>query len=269
MYSPLNHIARLSASAALVLTLAGCQVELYDNLTQRDANEMTAALIQSGVDAVREGSKDGTFLIKVDESEFARAVDILSRAGYPKETHQSIGDVFRDDGDWVPSPAKEKMLREYALSQELSRTVSEIDGVISARVHLALPDRDPLSRNKTVASASVAVHHRPGLDTAGLVPRIKLILANGVEGIDYDNVSVALFEAPGAALLRGDAAVVGSGVQRSGGSGPAMAAMGGVALIAAVIGLLFYGGVGRGRKPAPAAGARRGAASFSDRYTRR
>ena len=51
----------------------------------------------------------------------------------------------------------------YALSEELSRTVSEIDGVISARVHVVLPENDPLRRDLVPSSASVFIRHDTSL----------------------------------------------------------------------------------------------------------
>jgi len=51
----------------------------------------------------------------------------------------------------------------YALSEELSRTVSEIDGVISARVHVVLPENDPLRRDLVPSSASVFIRHDSSL----------------------------------------------------------------------------------------------------------
>ncbi len=78
----------------------------------------------------------------------------------------------------------------YALSEELSRTVSEIDGVVSARVHVVLPDNDPLQRNAVPASASVFIRHEAGLDINTLIPQIKTLVANGIAGLTYEKVSV-------------------------------------------------------------------------------
>lgn len=91
----------------------------------------------------------------------------------------------------------------YALGEELSRTISDIDGVLTARVHIVMPDNDPLSRDTVPSAASVFVAYKPGTDVGGLVPQIKMLVANGVAGLSYDKVSVvmraAAGEAPGAA----------------------------------------------------------------------
>ena len=77
-----------------------------------------------------------------------------------------------------------------ALSQELSRTVSEIDGVLSARVHLVLPENDPLRQQLVPSSASVFIRHQAQFRLNDLIPQVKLLVANGVAGLSYDKVSV-------------------------------------------------------------------------------
>ena len=80
----------------------------------------------------------------------------------------------------------------FALSQELSHTVSEIDGVLSARVHLVLPENDPLRQQLVPSSASVFIRHRSKAPVGNLVPQVKMLVANGVAGLAYDKVSVVL-----------------------------------------------------------------------------
>jgi type III secretion protein J len=80
----------------------------------------------------------------------------------------------------------------FALSEELSRTVSEIDGVLSARVQLALPENDPLRQQLVPSSASVLIRHRSNIPVGNLVPQVKMLVANGVAGLTYDKVSVVL-----------------------------------------------------------------------------
>jgi len=186
-------LRKIGLAAVAVLALAGCRVEVYDKLSQRDANEMTALLLMAGVDAKRVTQKDGLFAVTVNENDFAEAVTLIDRSGLPKPNFASMNDVLSDDR-LIASPSEERARLNYALSQELSRTVSEIEGVVIARVHLATPTSDPLSRrDATDSSASVAIHHRSDFGAAGVVPRIKVLVANAVDGLDYDRVSVALF----------------------------------------------------------------------------
>jgi type III secretion protein J len=173
------------------LLLSACDTELYNNLDQRQANEMVAALQQRGIPAQRVVVKGGQYTIVVDKGRFAESIAILNEAGLPKQEFQTMGQVFKKDG-LVSSPMQERAQMIFALSQELSRTVSEIDGVLSARVHLVLPENDPLRQQLVPSSASVFIRHRSDAPVASLVPQVKMLVANGVAGLAYDKVSVVL-----------------------------------------------------------------------------
>ena len=173
------------------LLLSACEAELYNNLDQRQANEMVATLQQRGIPAQRVAVKGGQYTVVVDKGRFADSTAILKEAGLPKEEFQTMGQIFKKDG-LVSSPMQERAQMIFALSQELSRTVSEIDGVLSARVHLVLPENDPLRQQLVPSSASVFIRHRSNMPVGNLVPQVKMLVANGVAGLSYDKVSVVL-----------------------------------------------------------------------------
>ena len=175
----------------VALLLSACEAELYNNLDQRQANEMVATLQQHGIPAQREAVKGGQYTVVVDKARFADSIAILKEAGLPKQEFQTMGQVFKKDG-LVSSPMQERAQMIFALSQELSRTVSEIDGVLSARVHLVLPENDPLRQQLVPSSASVFIRHRSNAPVGNLVPQVKMLVANGVAGLSYDKVSVVL-----------------------------------------------------------------------------
>ena len=173
------------------LLLSACETELYNNLDQRQANEIVATLQQRGIPAQRVAVKGGTYTVVVDKGRFAESITILKDAGLPRQEFQTMGQVFKKDG-LVSSPTQERAQMIFALSQELSRTVSEIDGVLSARVHLVLPENDPLRQQLVPSSASVFIRHRSDARVGNLVPQVKMLVANGVAGLAYDKVSVIL-----------------------------------------------------------------------------
>jgi len=175
----------------VALLLSACEAELYNNLDQRQANEMVATLQQRGIPAQRVAVKGGQYMVVVDKGRFADSIAILKEAGLPKQEFQNMGQVFKKDG-LVSSPLQERAQMIFALSQELSRTVSEIDGVLSARVHLVLPENDPLRQQLVPSSASVFIRHRSDMPVGNLVPQVKMLVANGVAGLSYDKVSVVL-----------------------------------------------------------------------------
>lgn len=189
---------RKVAGAALILCaliLTGCQEDLYTNLAEREANSMVATLQRNGIPAGRVLQEDGKMKVVVDKDRFSEAVRVLEDAGLPKQAFASMGEIFQQEG-LVASPMQERAKMLYALSEELSKTVSEIDGVLSARIHIVLPDNDPLRREASPSSASVFIRHEPGLRIDPLIPQIKTLVANGIAGLSYDKVSVVPVAAP-------------------------------------------------------------------------
>ncbi|WP_281034025.1 type III secretion system inner membrane ring lipoprotein SctJ [Mesorhizobium sp.] len=174
-----------------MLVLQACSVELYFNLNQRQANEIVATLMRHGIPAQREAGKDGKMTVSVQKDRFAEAMAILDESGLPKQEFQTLGDVFKRDG-LVSSPVEERATMIYGLSQELSQTISDIDGVLSARVHLVLPENDPLRQRLVPSSASVFIRHRASVPMNELIPQVKMLVAKGIAGLTYDNVSVTL-----------------------------------------------------------------------------
>ena len=189
--SSLPRRARLALVLLAALLLSACKAELYNNLDQRQANEIVATLLQRGIPAQRVAVKGGQYTVVVDNERFAESIAILKEAGLPKQEFQTMGQVFKKDG-LVSSPMQERAQMIFALSQELSRTVSEIDGVLSARVHLVLPENDPLRQQLVPSSASVFIRHRSNMPVGNLVPQVKMLVANGIAGLSYDKVSVVL-----------------------------------------------------------------------------
>lgn len=187
--------ARLLAPALLALSLAGCGMqELYTQLDEQQANEMVAVLRNAGLEADKELREGQGFAVMAPEGDFARAITVLRANGYPHETFDTIGHVFKKEG-FVSSPLEERARLVHALSQEIANTLAHIDGVVVARVHLALPEKDPLADKPEPAAASVFIKYRPGADLSGSVGQIKALVVNSVEGLPYDNVTVALFPA--------------------------------------------------------------------------
>lgn len=185
---------RLVPLAALCLALAACKVGLYSNLNEQEANEMLAALSAQSLTAAKEQVGETGWQLQVEEGELGAALDVLRARGLPHDRFVSMGDVFQKQG-LVSTPAEERMRYIYALSQELSQTLSQIDGVVSARVHVVVPANDPLSEKIRPSSAAVFIKHQPDVDLRLLVPTVKDMVAHSIEGLSHDQVSLSLFPA--------------------------------------------------------------------------
>ncbi len=155
---------------------------------------MVALMYAAGLPASKNSEKGNTFRVDTTKDAFASAMALLQSQGLPRVRYESLGDVFKKEG-FVSSPLEERARLNHALSQEISHTISSIDGVVMARVHLAVPEREQLAEHTSPSSASVFVKHRPDVDLTGSVSKIKSMVVNGVENLPYENVTIALFPA--------------------------------------------------------------------------
>lgn len=185
---------RLTIVVMFAGLLQACDIDLYTNLGEREANAMLAVLLRDGIPASRKVQDDGQLKVVVDEKRFAQAMAVLDDAGLPGQSFSNMGEVFKGNG-LVSSPVQERAQMVFALSEELSHTVSQIDGILSARVHVVLPDNDLLKRVISPSSASVLVRYDPRTDINVLIPQIKTLVANGISGLGYDGVSVTAIKA--------------------------------------------------------------------------
>jgi len=186
-----NTIAVLMAVACLA---AGCAKEttLHSGLPEQQANLVMAALLDEGISCHKAPGEEGTWNVAVDEQRFADAVNILAKTGLPRREYQGIGEVFKKTG-MISSPSEERIRFMDALAQDISRTIAGIDGVVDARVHVVLPENDPFARNSLPSSAAVAIRSRWDVDITDVVPSVKGLVKNAIEGLEYDKIMVTVF----------------------------------------------------------------------------
>lgn len=189
------------APALLVLALAGCNSssELYGGLSERDANDIAAALSDHGIDARKSAQGKQLFSVSVPTSDFSRSVALLHAVGLPNSSFSRMGDVFKKDG-MISTPTEERARFLYALSQELESTLSQIDGVVLARVHPVLPERVVPGEPVLPSSCSVLIKHVPGWDTAAYELRIRKLVLASIPGLADTPEKVAVVFVPSEAM---------------------------------------------------------------------
>lgn len=186
-------IGRVGFVLCIIIMLTGCrEQELYSQLSEAEANDMVALLYGHGLPASKQRDEN-MFTVLTEPGSFSQAVNLLRANGLPRTQYQTLGSMFAKKG-FVSSPLEERARLNHALSQELARTLTHIDGVVTAYVHLAVPEHDVLAQVQASASASVFVKHRSDVDLRSSVSQIKALVVNGIENLPYDNVTVALFE---------------------------------------------------------------------------
>ncbi|RQO44030.1 type III secretion system inner membrane ring lipoprotein SctJ [Pseudomonas sp. KBW05] len=175
----------LSIAFALSLTviLAGCsdRAELHRQLSEQEANEVVAELADKHIRAQKVPAKDGVVIV-VNAADIGRAVRTLEAVGLPRVSRATLGDTFRKEGV-ISTPLEERARYIYALSQELEATLSNIDGVIIARVHVVLPERIAPGEPIQPASASVFIKHDHRLDPDNILARVRRMVSSSIPGM--------------------------------------------------------------------------------------
>ncbi|MBJ9977899.1 type III secretion inner membrane ring lipoprotein SctJ [Pseudomonas sp. S75] len=174
---------RTCSTLLLCLLLTACEERsaLHSRLSEQAANEVIAALADENIQASKQVDKDGLSVL-VARADLNSAVHVLEAAGLPRRSRSSLGDIFRKEGV-ISTPLEERARYLYALSQELESTLSQIDGVVLARVHVVLPERVAPGEPVQPASASVFIKHTSALDPDSITPRVRSMIASGIPGM--------------------------------------------------------------------------------------
>jgi type III secretion protein J len=187
---------RLLCLSVVLVLLSGCKAAIYTKMTEVDANETLYTLLQGGIEAEKRPDPDGGFSVWTDKDDMAAAIGLLKANAQPEQKHPSLGELFGRN-QLISTPAEERIRFVYGTEQALAQTLSKIDGVLVARVHIVLPINDPLATDVKPSSASVFIKHRVGQDLASSVPAIKDLVVRGIEGLSVERVAVTLFPASG------------------------------------------------------------------------
>lgn len=171
----------------LMMLLGGCSddTDLFSGLSEQDSNDVVASLADQHIDARKRMEKTGV-VVTVATSDINRAVRILDAAGLPRHSRTSLGEIFKKEGV-ISTPLEERARYIYALSQELEATLSQIDGVIVARVHVVLPERVAPGEPVQPASAAVFIKHTSALDPDSVRGRIQQMVASSIPGMSGES----------------------------------------------------------------------------------
>lgn len=183
---------RFALAAVLLLLLGACDVTLYSDLAEQDANEIVAALSTNGIKASKNSAGKGLWYVTVDEALLPQSLDVLAASGLPRTVYKNMGDIFKKDS-MVSTPTEEQARLVYAISQELAGTIAALDGVLAARVHLVLPELDNFGNKISPSTASVFIKHAADTDLGPQVAQIKRLIENSVRDLKYESISVFLF----------------------------------------------------------------------------
>ena len=179
----------------LLMLLVACgaeKIELISDVQEQDANEIVAALLESGIDAEKNKLKK-SLSVMILKRDMAVAMEVLNAKGLPNRHHSNLGEIFKKEG-MVSTPLEERARYIYDLSQELEYTLSQIDGVLVARVHVVLPERVAPGQPIQPPSAAILIKHLPLLDPDAISNKIRRVVISSIPGlssVDFERISLS------------------------------------------------------------------------------
>jgi flagellar M-ring protein FliF len=160
---------------------------LYSNLSASDASAVIDKLDAQGV-SYKLTNGGATVMVPKDKVYSSRIS--LSGEGLPSSSDS--GYSILDKQSLSTSQFQEQTNFKRAMESELSHTIEALNGVETAVVHLALPQKQVFADEQDPATASVLVSTRPGVTLdAEQVQAIVHLVASSVDGLDPDKVTVA------------------------------------------------------------------------------
>ncbi|WP_435746847.1 flagellar basal-body MS-ring/collar protein FliF [Nocardioides sp. SYSU DS0663] len=160
---------------------------LYSSLSSTDASAVVEQLEAQGTPYELAG--DGTTIMVPRDAVHATRIT-LSGEGLPSGS--GGGYSLLDDQGLTTSDFKERTDFKRAMEGELSTTIEAIDGVETAVVHLAIPEKQVFEEEKVPTTASVLVGTRAGSTMeAGQVQAIVNLVASSIDGLEPERVTVA------------------------------------------------------------------------------
>lgn len=158
---------------------------LYGGLDEAESSKVLSALAESKV--TYEVRSDGSIVVPRNKVHEVRAQ--LAGKGLPRG--EGIGFELLDQPNFGLSDFVQRANFTRALQGELARTISQMDQVDGARVSLVMPENRLLAGTQQKPTASVLVKVRgAGPLPPSTVASIRLVVANAVEGLQVNNVSV-------------------------------------------------------------------------------
>jgi flagellar M-ring protein FliF len=189
--------ARLTAMAAVTAALIGFfafmimrvtavpLVTLYTDLSYEDSSAIIKDLERQSVPY--QIKNDGAIIL-VPQDKVARLRMKLAEGGLPKGG--GIGYEIFDKSEALGTTSFVQNINHLrALEGELARTIRSLDRVVTARVHLVIPERPLFSRDKTEPSASIVVKARGALEMQQ-VRAMRQLVASAVNGLRAQRVSI-------------------------------------------------------------------------------
>lgn len=161
---------------------------LYSNLNPEDSS---AVVTELGGLGIRFDVKSGGSEILVESQDVLKVRMMLAEKGLPSKATLVGYEIFDKESMLGTSNFVMNVNLVRALEGELSRTISSLSSIKSARVHLVIPRKDIFKRKEVDPSASVVLQLNNRLD----VPKeealsVKHLVSSSVPGLKPSRVTI-------------------------------------------------------------------------------
>lgn len=147
------HAALLSI--IVVCGLSACDEQILHDLSEQEANRVVSRLGAGSLEATKVQQSDGRWAIAVSKQATVTALSFLetNRVLAPR----GAAGIANSKGGFVPSREEQWFRYERSVALSIEDSLSTVLGVLEARVHLNLPETDPLfgTRKESIGSGSV------------------------------------------------------------------------------------------------------------------
>ncbi|SFZ83498.1 flagellar M-ring protein FliF [Devosia enhydra] len=190
-------LARVAAMAVVAVLMLGffavlimrastpMMAPLYSGLSLEDSNAIVEELRGAGVPFELRGEGD-TIAIPRDQITTWRMT--LAGSGLPRSGQVGY-EIFDQQSSLGATSFVQNINNVRALEGELARTITSLNRIRTARVHLVLPERELFRRERKDPSASIALGVRGEL-TSGEIRAIQHLVASAIEGMSPMRVSI-------------------------------------------------------------------------------
>ncbi|EBJ5114579.1 EscJ/YscJ/HrcJ family type III secretion inner membrane ring protein [Salmonella enterica] len=166
------------------------------NLSEVQANQVLAILHRYDIVAQKSGSLKSGYAITVEPDESTAALSIINEYQLPWQSDDQFQQSFSNDS-LISSPGIELAKLIFLQEQRLEQSLKIIDKVINAKVNISVPFSDNgLSNAHFTEHAAVLITYSGDIDENIFANRIKLLVKNSLDNIQFENISVVLFHAP-------------------------------------------------------------------------
>ncbi len=134
-------MGRIGISFVALLALSACQEQIVHDLSEREANKVISHLSLAKLGAQKVIQPDGRWAISVAHDAIVPALTYLDtqRVLASRDVKGPTG-----KGSMIPSREEQWFRYERSVAMSIEESLAAIPGVLEARVHVNLPEEDPL-----------------------------------------------------------------------------------------------------------------------------